>query len=46
MKEIKAYMKLHRLADVTRASHKVEGLSGMSVSDAVSTGVGAWLRSA
>ena len=31
MKEIKAYIKPHKLADVTRALHKVEGLSGMSV---------------
>ena len=40
MKEIKAYIKRHRLADVTRALHKVEGLSGMSVSDARGFGRG------
>jgi nitrogen regulatory protein P-II 1 len=33
MKEIKAYIKPHKLADVTRALHIVEGLTGMSVID-------------
>ena len=33
MKEIRAYIKPHKLADVTRALHKVEGLTGMSVVD-------------
>ncbi len=33
MKEIKAYIKPHKLSDVTLALHRVEGLSGMSVSD-------------
>ena len=33
MKEIKAYIKPHKLSDVTLALHKVEGLTGMSVSD-------------
>lgn len=33
MKEIKAYIKPHKLADVTRALHKIEGLTGMSVVD-------------
>ncbi|KMP10801.1 hypothetical protein UR09_05165 [Candidatus Nitromaritima sp. SCGC AAA799-A02] len=31
MKEIKAYIKPHKLSEVTRALHKVEGLTGMSV---------------
>lgn len=33
MKEIKAYIKPHKLADVTRGLHKVKGISGMSVTD-------------
>ncbi|MFQ5455875.1 MAG: P-II family nitrogen regulator [Nitrospirota bacterium] len=33
MKEIKAYIKPHRLSQVTLALHKVEGLTGMSVVD-------------
>ena len=33
MKEIKAYIKPHKLTDVTLALHHVEGLTGMSVSD-------------
>ncbi len=33
MKEIKAYIKPHKLSEVTRALHKVEGLTGMSVVD-------------
>ena len=33
MKEIKAYIKPHKLQDVTLALHKVEGLTGMSVVD-------------
>lgn len=33
MKEIKAYIKPHKLSDVTLALHKVEGLTGMSVVD-------------
>ena len=33
MKEIKAYIKPHKLSDVTLALHHVEGLTGMSVSD-------------
>lgn len=40
MKEIKAYIKPHKLADVTRALHKVEGLTGMSVFDARGFGRG------
>jgi len=31
MKEIKAYIKPHKLSKVTLALHKVEGLTGMSV---------------
>jgi len=31
MKEIKAYIKPHKLAEVTLKLHKVEGLTGMSV---------------
>lgn len=33
MKEIKAYIKPHKLPAVTLALHKIEGLSGMSVVD-------------
>lgn len=33
MKEIKAYIKPHKLSAVTAALHKVEGLTGMSVVD-------------
>ncbi len=33
MKEIKAYIKAHKLSDVTLALHKVDGLTGMSVVD-------------
>ena len=33
MKEIKAYIKPHKLAEVTLALHKVKGLTGMSVVD-------------
>ncbi|PCJ60484.1 MAG: transcriptional regulator [Candidatus Hydrogenedentota bacterium] len=33
MKEIKAYIKPHKLSEVTLALHQVEGLNGMSVSD-------------
>lgn len=31
MKEIKAYIKPHKLSEVTLALHKVEGLTGVSV---------------
>ncbi|MFQ5779245.1 MAG: P-II family nitrogen regulator [Nitrospiria bacterium] len=34
MKEIKAYIKPHKLSQVTLALHDVEGLTGMSVTDA------------
>jgi nitrogen regulatory protein P-II 1 len=33
MKEVKAYIKPHKLSQVTLALHKVEGLTGMSVSN-------------
>ncbi|MEW6487315.1 MAG: P-II family nitrogen regulator [Thermodesulfobacteriota bacterium] len=33
MKEIKAYIKKHKLAPVTLALHKIEGLTGISVTD-------------
>ncbi len=33
MKKIKAYIKSHKLSDVTLALHKVEGLPGMSVTE-------------
>ena len=33
MKEIKAYIKPHKLSKITLALHKVEGLTGMSVVD-------------
>lgn len=34
MKKIEAFIKTHRLDDVTLALHHVEGLTGMTVSDA------------
>jgi nitrogen regulatory protein P-II 1 len=33
MKEVRAYIKPHKLSRVTLALHKVEGLTGMSVSN-------------
>ena len=33
MKQITAYIKPHKLSDVTRALHRVEGLTGMSAVD-------------
>lgn len=33
MKEIRAYIKPHKLSEVTLALHRVEGLTGMSVTD-------------
>ena len=33
MKEIKAYIKPHKLSKVTLALHRIEGLTGMSVVD-------------
>lgn len=40
MKQVKAYIKPHRLSDVTLALHKVEGLSGIAVSDGRGFGKG------
>lgn len=40
MKEIKAYIKRHKLSDVTLALHRVKGLTGMSVTDARGFGRG------
>lgn len=43
MKEIKAYINRHKLDEVTRALRKVEGLTGMSVSERYGYGIG-WAR--
>ena len=43
MKEIKAYIKPHKLSDVTLALHHVEGLTGMSVSNVKGFGRG-WAK--
>ncbi len=40
MKKIEAFIKTHRLDEVTLALHKVEGLSGMTVTDARGFGRG------
>ena len=40
MKEIKAYIKPHKLIEVTLGLHEVEGLTGMSVIDARGFGRG------
>lgn len=40
MKEIKAYIRPHKLSEVILALHKVEGLSGMSVINAHGFGRG------
>jgi len=40
MKEIKAYIKKHKLNEVIRALRKIEGLTGMSVIDSCGYGVG------
>ena len=40
MKEIKAYIKKHKLDEVIRALRKVEGLTGMSVVESCGYGVG------
>lgn len=40
MKEVKAYIKPHKLSDVTLALHHVEGLTGMSVSEVKGFGRG------
>ncbi|RJX34081.1 MAG: P-II family nitrogen regulator [Desulfurivibrio sp.] len=43
MKEIKAYINRHKLDEVIRALRKVEGLTGMSVSERYGYGIG-WAR--
>lgn len=40
MKEIKAYITKHKLGAVTRALHKVEGLTGVSILDCMGYGRG------
>jgi nitrogen regulatory protein PII len=40
MKEIKAYIKKHKLDSVVRALRKIEGLTGMSVIDSCGYGIG------
>ena len=40
MKEIKAYIKPHKLSEVTLALHKVEGLTGLSVTNVQGFGRG------
>ena len=40
MKEVRAYIKPHKLTEVTLALHNVEGLTGMSVIDARGFGRG------
>jgi len=40
MKEIKAYIKKHKLDEVIRALRKIEGLTGMSVLESCGYGVG------
>lgn len=40
MKEIKAYIKKHKLDEVIRALRKIEGLTGMSVIDSCGYGIG------
>lgn len=40
MKEIKAYIKPHRLYDVVLSLHKVDGLTGMSVTKVLGFGRG------
>lgn len=40
MKEIKAYIKRHKLDDVTRALRKIDGLTGMSILTAQGFGKG------
>ncbi len=43
MKEIRAYIKPHKLQDVTLALHKVKGLTGLSIIDIRGFGRG-WLQ--
>lgn len=40
MKEVKAYIKKHKLDQVIRALRKIEGLTGMSVIESCGYGVG------
>jgi nitrogen regulatory protein P-II 1 len=40
MKEVRAYIKPHRLSAVTLALHEIEGLTGLSVSDVRGCGRG------
>jgi nitrogen regulatory protein PII len=40
MKEIKAYIKRHKLDEVIRALRKIEGLTGISVIDSCGYGIG------
>jgi nitrogen regulatory protein PII len=40
MKEIKAYIKKHKVDEVIRALRKIKGLTGMSVIDSCGYGVG------
>ncbi len=40
MKEIKAFIKPHKLSDVTLALHRIEGLTGISVSETKGFGRG------
>lgn len=40
MKEIKAYIKKHKLNEVVRALRKIEGLTGLSVIDSRGYGIG------
>ncbi len=40
MKEIRAYIKRHKLSDVTRALRKVPGLTGMTIIETRGVGVG------
>lgn len=43
MKEIKAYIQKHKLDDVIRALHRIEGLTGLSVIESYGYGIG-WAR--
>jgi nitrogen regulatory protein PII len=40
MKEVKAYIKKHKLQDVTRALRRVRGLTGMTVLESSGYGIG------
>ncbi|PNU20466.1 transcriptional regulator [Geothermobacter hydrogeniphilus] len=40
MKEIRAYIKRHKLSEVTRALHKVPGLTGLTIVETRGVGVG------